>query len=100
MATIHFQSVQYKNFLSTGNAENKIILDKSRTTLITGQNGNGKSTFLKYIAKTLNIPVSYKSQTLNISKYLNQDGIYPASIFTMAGVALFVGFNMTKKIEE
>ena len=49
MATIHFKSVSYKNFLSTGNAENKIILDKSRTTLITGQNGNGKSTIMDAI---------------------------------------------------
>ena len=27
------------------------------------------------------------------------DGIYPATIFLMAGIGLFIGFNMTKKID-
>lgn len=49
MATIHFKSVEYKNFLSTGNSANKILLDKSRTTLIMGKNGEGKSTILDAI---------------------------------------------------
>ena len=49
MATIHFKYVEYKNFLSTGNAANKILLDKSRTTLIVGKNGEGKSTILDAI---------------------------------------------------
>ena len=46
MANIIFKSVSYKNFLSTGNVENNILLDKSRTTLIMGRNGEGKSTIL------------------------------------------------------
>jgi DNA repair exonuclease SbcCD ATPase subunit len=49
MATIHFKYVEYKNFLSTGNSANKIVLDKSRTTLIMGKNGEGKSTILDAI---------------------------------------------------
>lgn len=49
MATIHFKSITYKNFLSTGNAANTILLDKSRTTLIMGKNGEGKSTILDAI---------------------------------------------------
>ena len=43
---IVFKSVQWKNFLSTGNLPNKILLDKSPTTLIIGKNGEGKSTIL------------------------------------------------------
>jgi len=43
---IVFKSVQWKNFLSTGNSANKILLDKSPTTLIIGKNGEGKSTIL------------------------------------------------------
>ena len=31
---------------------------------------------------------------------LNNDSIYPAVIFTMAGVGLFVGFNMTKNLDK
>ena len=43
---IVFKSVSWKNFLSTGNSANKILLDKSPTTLIIGKNGEGKSTIL------------------------------------------------------
>lgn len=31
---------------------------------------------------------------------LDEDAIYPAVIFFMAGVGLFVGFNMTKNLEK
>lgn len=43
---ITFNSVSWKNFLSTGNAETTVQLDRSNTTLIIGKNGEGKSTIL------------------------------------------------------
>jgi DNA repair exonuclease SbcCD ATPase subunit len=43
---IVFKSVDWKNFLSTGNTPNKVLLNKSSTTLIIGKNGEGKSTIL------------------------------------------------------
>jgi DNA repair exonuclease SbcCD ATPase subunit len=43
---IVFKSIEWKNFLSTGNSANKVLLDKSPTTLIIGKNGEGKSTIL------------------------------------------------------
>jgi DNA repair exonuclease SbcCD ATPase subunit len=43
---IVFKSVSWKNFLSTGNSANKVLLNKSTTTLIIGKNGEGKSTIL------------------------------------------------------
>ena len=43
---INFKVIRYKNFLSFGDHFTEIRLDKSPTTLITGQNGAGKSTFL------------------------------------------------------
>lgn len=43
---IIFKSIEWKNFLSTGNSANKVLLDKSPTTLIIGKNGEGKSTIL------------------------------------------------------
>jgi DNA repair exonuclease SbcCD ATPase subunit len=43
---IIFKSVEWKNFLSTGNTANKVLLDRSTTTLIVGKNGEGKSTIL------------------------------------------------------
>ena len=43
---IVFKSVQWKNFLSTGNVPNKVNLNGHATTLIVGKNGEGKSTIL------------------------------------------------------
>ena len=43
---IVFKSIEWRNFLSTGNNPNKVLLDKSTTTLIVGKNGEGKSTIL------------------------------------------------------
>ena len=31
---------------------------------------------------------------------LDEDAVYPATIFLMAGVSLFVGFNMTKNLDK
>jgi DNA repair exonuclease SbcCD ATPase subunit len=50
---IVFKSVQWKNFLSTGNSPNKILLNKSPTTLIIGKNGEGKSTILDALCFSL-----------------------------------------------
>ena len=43
---IHFKKVRYKNLLSSGNRFTTFELDRSNTTLIVGDNGAGKSTFL------------------------------------------------------
>ena len=46
---IQFSKVRYKNFLSTGNYFTEINLNTNPTTLIIGENGAGKSTFLDAI---------------------------------------------------
>ena len=43
---IKFQTIRWKNLLSTGNSFTEIKLDKSPNTLIIGNNGAGKSTIL------------------------------------------------------
>ena len=50
---INFKTVRYKNFLSTGNIFTQIPIDKNPTTLIVGENGAGKSTFLDAITFSL-----------------------------------------------
>ena len=50
---IIFKSVSWKNFLSTGNSHNKVLLNKSPTTLIIGKNGEGKSTILDALCFSL-----------------------------------------------
>jgi len=50
---ITFRSIAWQNFLSTGNAANKVLLNKSTTTLIIGKNGEGKSTILDALCFSL-----------------------------------------------
>ena len=50
---IHFHSVKWKNFLSTGNTWIKVDLDRHLNTLIVGENGTGKSTILDALTFSL-----------------------------------------------
>ena len=50
---IKFKSIRWKNLLSTGNEFTEIQLDKAQTTLIVGENGAGKSTFLEALTYSL-----------------------------------------------
>lgn len=50
---IYFKSIKWRNFLSTGNQFTEIKLDRSPSTLIVGENGSGKSTFLDAICFAL-----------------------------------------------
>lgn len=43
---IQFQTIQYKNLLSSGNAFTRIQLDQCQNTILVGRNGYGKSTIL------------------------------------------------------
>ena len=65
---ITFQTIRWKNFLSTGNQYTEINLDKDSTTLIVGTNGAGKSTVLDALCFSLfNKPFRKisKSQLIN-----------------------------------
>ena len=50
---ITFEAIRWRNFLSTGNNWTEIDLIKSKSTLVIGQNGAGKSTMLDAIAFAL-----------------------------------------------
>ena len=43
---IYFKKLRWQNLLSTGNQMTEILLDRSKSTLIVGENGAGKSTIL------------------------------------------------------
>lgn len=48
-----FKKIRWKNFLSAGNQWIEINLDACQTTLIVGENGSGKSTFLDALSFAL-----------------------------------------------
>ena len=50
---INFELIRWRNFLSTGNQFTEIDLTKSRTNLIVGANGAGKSTILDALTFSL-----------------------------------------------
>ncbi len=69
-------TVEYPNYkLNIPDAEISLT---DGINVILGPNGTGKTTFIKYLAKTLDIGISYKEQTLSIEKYKNKNnGEYP-----------------------
>ena len=50
---ILFRKLRWKNFLSTGNTFTEIDLNRSKSTLIVGENGAGKSTILDALSFSL-----------------------------------------------
>ena len=65
---VTFNTVRWKNFLSTGNTFTEIQLDHNPSTLVVGENGAGKSTILDALCFVLfNKPFRHisKSQLLN-----------------------------------
>ena len=50
---ILFKTLRWKNFLSTGNNWTEVELNRSKSTLIVGQNGAGKSTMLDALSFAL-----------------------------------------------
>lgn len=91
-----FESIRWKNFLSTGNQFTEVDLLRHNTTLITGENGAGKTTLLDALTfvlfgkpyRNINIPQLVNSInerdclvevqfTTGGSKYLVRRGISP-----------------------
>lgn len=49
----------------------------SSMTVILGENGTGKTTYLNYLKNKLDFTISYKPQYLEITEFIKSDGTYP-----------------------
>ena len=79
---ITFNKIRYKNFLSTGDAFTELQFDKSESTLVVGENGAGKSTFLDALCFGI-----YGKPFRNVNK--------PQLVNTLNGKGLLVELDFT-----
>ena len=92
-------------FLSTRNRERLALIEKGVDASIF-MGDKSKSSMFKLVLLNLallsmGIGVGvFVALILSTYTALDQDALYPAMIFLSSGIALFIGFNMTKKIEE
>jgi hypothetical protein len=92
-------------YLSTRNRERLALIEKGVDASIFMPGAKSKSPFYKVILLNLALLLMGIGIGTFIALLLTTytslyEGVYPATIFTMSGVALFIGFNMTKKMEE
>jgi flagellar biosynthesis protein FliQ len=92
-------------YLSTRNRERLALIEKGADASIFMGKHKSNTSFSKIILLNLSLLLMgigvgvFIALILTTYTSLNEGALYPASIFTMAGVALFVGFNMTKKLD-
>lgn len=94
-------------FYSTRNKERLALIEKGVDAKIFMQ-GEKKKTTITGRMIVLNIALLFMgigigvflASLLTTFTRLNEEAIYPALIFFMGGLGLFVGFNLTKKLDN
>ena len=87
---IKFKNLRWKNFLSTGNVFTEIQLDRSPSTIITGDNGAGKSTILDALCFVLfNKPFRNINKT-QLMNTINEKGLLTEIEFSVGNVEYLV----------
>jgi hypothetical protein len=94
-------------YFSTRNKERLALIEKGADASIFVK---GKREHTAPIWKVLILNLALLSMGVGLGIFLatlldtystiESDGIYPAIIFFMAGVGLFIGFNMTKNLDK
>lgn len=82
---IHFKAIKGRNFLSIGDQPLSIQLDKSVTTIITGVNGSGKSTFIDMITYALFGKPFRKVKLGQLINSINESGLEVEITFSVGG---------------
>jgi hypothetical protein len=90
-------------YFSTRNKERLALIEKGADASIFRKSGNSfqRIILLNLALLCMGIGIGVLIALL-LTTYtsLNKDAIYPAMIFLMAGIALFLGFKMTKNLDK
>jgi DNA repair exonuclease SbcCD ATPase subunit len=97
---ITFQKIKYKNLLSTGNSFTELDLSKNPTTLIIGQNGSGKSTFLDALSYVLFGKPFRKINKPQLVNSINDKNMVVEIDFTIGTKEYFIRRGMKPNIFE
>ena len=97
---IQFKTLRYKNILSTGNAYTSINLDGKSSTLISGANGSGKSTFLDAIVFGLYGKPFRKINKPQLLNSINGKELEVEVIFTVGGSEYIIRRGIRPNIFE
>lgn len=93
-------------FFSTRNKERLALIEKGADASIFMRGRQSAGPFWKVLILNLALLLMgiglgvFIASILDSYTTLNSDAVYPATIFFMAGVGLFVGFKMTKDLDK
>lgn len=93
-------------YFSTRNKERLALIEKGADASIFVRGKSGTSPIWKVLILNLALLLmgigfgTFIASLLDNYTTLDSDAIYPAAIFFTAGVGLFIGFNMTKNLDN
>lgn len=93
-------------YLSTRNKERLALIEKGADASIFMSGRKGSAPMWKVLILNLALLLMgigigvFFALLLTTYSSLNEDGVYPACIFFMAGAGLFAGYTMTKNIDK